>query len=231
MRRVSKSASQASPAGSANDATPTRLVFADDHPLVLDGLVQLFAREPGFQIVGTATTGDDALSLVRNYHPDVLVLDLRMPGKDGLAVLRELSRDPRPTHVVVLTAVESEEVADAIRLGARGLVLKDMAPRLLVQCVKAVAAGGRWLERKHAVMAIDRLLGRESCLQDLANTLTPRELEVAQMIASGLHNKTIADRLSIGEGTAKLHLHHIYRKLNVDGRVGLVRYLQHHGYS
>jgi len=209
----------------------TRLVLADDHPIVLDGLVQIFSHEPGMEIVGSATTGEDALRLVREFRPDILVLDLRMPRKDGLVVLREIAREPSPTRVVVLTAVDNEDVADAIRLGARGVVLKDMAPRLLVQCVRSVAAGGKWLEKRHAAVAIDRLLGREACLQGLARTLTPRELQVAQMIANGLHNKTIASKLAIGEGTAKLHLHHIYKKLAVDGRVGLVRYLQTRGFS
>jgi DNA-binding NarL/FixJ family response regulator len=207
-----------------------KIVLADDHPIVLDGLVQLFLREPGYEILGSATTGEDALRLVREFKPDVLVLDLRMPRKDGLAVLRELARDALATRAVVLTAVDDHDVADAIRLGARGVVLKDMAPRLLLQCVRTVAAGGKWLEKRHAAITVDRLLGRESCLHDLSRVLTPRELEVAQMIASGMHNKAIANQLAIGEGTAKLHLHHVYKKLNVDGRVGLVRYLQHHGF-
>ena len=208
-----------------------RLVLVDDHPIVLDGLVQLFSREHGCEIVGTATTGEDGLRLVREYRPDILLLDLRLPRMDGLAVLREINREGLPTRVVILTALENEDVGEAIRLGARGVVLKHMAPRLLVQCVRTVSGGGKWLEKRHATLTVDRLLGRQACMDGLSRTLTPREIEVAKLIASGMHNKAIADRLSIGEGTTKIHLHHVYKKLNVDGRVGLVRYLQNRGFS
>jgi len=104
-------------------------------------------------------------------------------------------------------------------------VLKDMAPRLLLQCVRAVHAGGKWLEKGYATQAVDKLLEREAGMH-MANTLTPRELEIAHMIAKGMHNKAIANQLAISEGTAKLHLHHVYEKLDVDGRLGLMQFLQ-----
>ena len=206
-----------------------RLVLADDHPIVLAGLTRLLSLEPDFDLRGTAANGAEALRLVRELRPDVLVLDLRMPVKDGLAVLREMAGEKLATRVVVLTATDEGEVAEAIELGARGVVLKDMAPQLLVRCIREVAAGRRWVDRTSATQTVNRLLQREASVNALARTLTSRELEVARMVGKGMHNKLVAAKLSITEGTAKLHLHHVYEKLQVDGRLGLIRYLQNHG--
>ena len=206
-----------------------RLVLADDHPIVLDGLKQILSLERDFEIVAIAKNGDEALQAVRKHRPDILVLDIRMPGKDGIAVIRELIRDALPTQPVILTAAEQDEVFEAIRLGVPGVVLKDMAPKLLVHCIREVHAGRRWLEKGYATHAVEKLLQREAGSKDVARALTPRELQVAQMTAQGMHNKAIAAKLSITEGTAKLHLHHIYHKLNVDGRVALMQYLQSRG--
>ena len=138
------------------------LVLADDHPVVLDGLEQIFSLEPDFKVLARTTNGEDALRAVRQFRPDILVLDLRMPGKDGLAVLREMKGDALATHVVVLTATGDDQVVEAIRMGARGIVLKDMASRLLVQCIREVYAGEKWIERALATRAIDAPLERES---------------------------------------------------------------------
>jgi two-component system nitrate/nitrite response regulator NarL len=206
-----------------------RLVIADDHPIVLDGLEQLLSLEKDCEVVARAKNGDEALQAVRQFQPDVLVLDLRMPGTDGLAVLEEMRREALPTRVVILSAMNSDDLFEAIRLGARGVVLKDMAPRLLMQCVRTVHAGGKWLEKGVATCAVDKLLECEAGIKAIAETLTPRELQVARMIAKGVPSKTVASRLAISEGTAKLHLHHVYEKLKVEGRVGLMRFMHSRG--
>jgi len=208
-----------------------RLILADDHPIVLDGLVQLFSMEKDFDVVAWVTTGEEALQAVRKLLPEILVLDLRMPGLDGFAVLRQMKREELPTRAVVLTALDNGQGFEALRLGARGIVLKDMAPRLLVQCVRAVHAGRQWVEKGVATHAADTLLKREAGIRVMAEVLTRREIEVAQMIASGRSSKVIANELAISEGTAKLHLHHVYEKLNLDGRVALVRYMQSQGFN
>ncbi len=206
-----------------------RLVVADDHPIVLDGLEQLFSLETDCAVVARARNGDEALQAVRKFQPDILVLDLRMPGTDGLTVLGKIRREALPTHVVILTAVNDDDLFEAIRLGARGVVLKDMAPRLLMQCVRTVHAGGKWLEKGVATSAVERLLEHAAGMKSVSETLTPREMQVARMIAKGVPSKTVASRLSISEGTAKLHLHHVYEKLKVDGRVGLLRFMHSRG--
>jgi len=218
------------PLGVQELAMPIRLVLADDHPIVMDGLAQLFGTQSDFDIVARAADGDETLLAVRRHQPDVLVLDLRMPGKDGLAVLREMRREGLSTRVVVLTAsTESGEVFEAISLGVEGVVLKDMATSLLLRCVREVHAGGKWIERGAATAAVDALRNRQSMQRDFEVLLTPRELDVARLTARGYPNKVVAERLSITEGTAKLHLHHVYEKLAVDGRMALARYLQSRG--
>lgn len=203
-----------------------RLALADDHPIVLDGLTQVCSREPDFEIVACSKNGNEALEAVRRHRPDILVLDIRMPEKDGLAVVREMSRDKLPTRVIILTAVGQDEVFEAIQLGVHGVVLKDMAASLLVHCVREVHAGRKWLEKGYATRAVEKLLQRVAGTRDFARALTPRELQVAQMTAKGMHHKVIAEKLSITEGTAKLHLHHVYDKLKLDGRVALMQYLR-----
>lgn len=206
-----------------------RLVLADDHPLVLEGLEQLFRIEPDITVIARATTGVETLEAVRRFQPDILVLDLRMPKLDGLAVICELQHDDVPTKIVVLTGVDGDLALKAIELGVRGVVLKDMAPELLVRAVREVYAGGTWLERVAAANTVGRLLQRDAATREITRKLTPREIEVARMIAKGLPNKAVADRLRISEGTAKLHLHHVYAKLGLDGRMALAHYLQSRG--
>jgi DNA-binding NarL/FixJ family response regulator len=208
-----------------------RIALADDHPIILDGLVQLLSAEGDFAIVARATNGEEALQAVRQLRPEILVLDLLMPGTDGFEVLRQLKREQLPTRTVVLTALDNRQVLEALRLGACGIVLKDMAPRLLVQCVRAVHAGRQWIEKSVATRAVERLLKREAAIRAMAEVLTPREIEVARMITDGLSSKVVAKELAISEGTAKLHLHHVYEKLNLDGRVALIRYMQSQGFD
>jgi DNA-binding NarL/FixJ family response regulator len=209
---------------------PVRLVLADDHPIVLDGLERLFQAQPDFAVVARCQDGPDALRAVREHRPDVLVLDVRMPGQDGLAVLREIRREEIPTRVVLLTAeVDEREALEAVRLGARGLVLKEMAPQMLVECVRKVVLGEQWIERRSLTRALDALLRRESGLRDVSAVLTPREIEIVRLVAKGLRNQAIAEQLRISEGTVKVHLHNIYEKLGVDSRVALTNYAREKG--
>jgi DNA-binding NarL/FixJ family response regulator len=206
------------------------LVLADDHPIVLDALEQLFRLEDGLEVVGRCRDGEATLQAVRTLEPDVLVLDVRMPGPDGLDVLRALDAERSATRVVLLTAeLEDDQLLEAIRAGARGVVLKDMAPQLLVEAVRTVLGGGQWLEKGLGGRALTKLLQRERGLQEATRHLTPREMEIVRMVAQGLRNRAIAEKVHITEGTVKVHLHNIYEKLGVDGRVELTLYAQEKG--
>lgn len=207
-----------------------RLILADDHPIVLDGLVQLFRVEPGFEVLARCRDGEEALREVRAHRPDVLVLDIRMPRRDGLEVLRTLRQEEIPTRIVLLTAaVEEEQLVEALRLGVGGVVLKEMAPHLLVEAVREVHGGGSWLDKGSVSRIVTKLLHQDEGRREAAGLLTPRELEIVRMVARGLRNRAIAEQLLISEGTVKIHLHNIYQKLAVDGRLELVVYAQAKG--
>jgi DNA-binding NarL/FixJ family response regulator len=203
------------------------LVLADDHPLILNGLENLFRLEKDFRILARCFDGEQTLKALRKYKPDVLILDIRMPGMTGLEVLQAMSNEKLTTRIVLLTAaLDEEELAEAIRFGVRGLVLKELAPKLLVECVREVHAGGLWLEKNTVTAVLQKLLRRESGKQEAAQMLTSREIEIVRYVAGGLRNIEIAQRLFIAEGTVKMHLHNIYQKLNVDSRTKLTRYAQ-----
>lgn len=209
---------------------PITLVLANDHPIFLEGLEDILRREPDFQVLARCLEGQAALRAVRELKPDVLILDLRMPKMDGLGVLREMQKEKLSTRVVVLTAaLDEDEVLEAIRLGVQGVVLKEMAARLVVQCVRKVHAGEQWLEKRSVSLALERLLKREAATREIAGLLTSREIEIVRMVADGLRNREIADRLYINEGTVKAHLHNIYEKLRVNSRLQLTRYARDKG--
>lgn len=207
-----------------------RLVLADDHPLVLKGLELLFSTELDFTVLDCCTDGEQVLRAVRRCRPDILVLDLRMPEKDGLTVLRSLRQEALSVKAVILTAdINEEDALEAIRLGVGGVVLKEMAPQLLVRCLRKVYAGEQWLEKHSFSRALHRMLQREAGIQQIVELLTPREIELARLVARGFNNREIAKLIYISEGTVKVHLHRIYAKLGVKNRVALVLYAQEKG--
>jgi DNA-binding NarL/FixJ family response regulator len=209
---------------------PIRLVIADDHPLMLSGLESLFHLEPDIEMLARCRDGEETLRAVRQHQPDILILDIRMPRKDGLAVLQEMYQEKLPVRVVVLTAeLDEAEALKFMRLGVGGIILKEMAPQLLVQCVRKIHAGGQWLERHSTGRVLDKLLRREAGARELVGVLTPRECEIMQLVVRGLTNQAVAKELYISEGTVKTHLHNIYEKLSIDGRLALVRYAQDKG--
>jgi DNA-binding NarL/FixJ family response regulator len=209
---------------------PIRLILADDHPLILDGIEQLVRLAGDLEVLERCVNGGEALKAIEKHRPDVAVLDIRMPGMDGLSVLAEIHRRRLPTRVVLLTAELSErELLGAIRQGVGGVVLKEMAPRLLVQCLRKVHAGERWIEHRSMLGALDTMLRRETGAQEAASELTPREIQLIRMVAQGLRNREIAGQLSIAESTVKVHLHNIYRKIQVENRVAVRRYAEEKG--
>lgn len=199
----------------------TRILVADDHPFILSGL-QAVLRDTEYQIVAAVRDGRAALDVLAEARPDILVLDVHMPERSGLEVLRTLrSRgDERP--VVLLTAsLDDDRLLEALRLGVRGIVLKEGAEQLLIRCLDAVAAGGRWIEHGLLQRAVDlQLEGGESPRTGITS-LTVRERAVAALVAKGRRNREIGDELGITEGTVKVYLHGIYEKLGVTNRTEL----------
>ena len=206
-----------------SDRRQISVVIADDHPIVLAGLETLLRREPDISVVDRCADGVETLRAVRKHNPDVLILDLRMPRTDGLAVLQKMHEERATTKVIILAAViEDDVLLDAIRLGARGVVLKETAPQYLVDCVREVHAGRQWYEQRTLVDAMERFVRRQVASKEMTSVLSRREVDVVRAVAQGLRNREIAERLGIAEGTVKLHLHTIYTKLGVDGRTALI---------
>jgi DNA-binding NarL/FixJ family response regulator len=208
-----------------------RIVVADDHPFILDGLDQLFGGQPDCELVARCANGREALAAVERFRPDVLVLDVRMPQMDGIELLRKMHERQLRTKVVLLTAsLDDARLPEAFALGASGLVLKESAPRLLVESVRQVANGAQSWNGQPIAGALRLVLQKEqNAGLGSSPALTPRELEVTRMVAAGLRNKEIALRLDITEGTVKFHLHGIYEKLEIDGRYALMTYARDHG--
>jgi DNA-binding NarL/FixJ family response regulator len=203
----------------------TRIIIADDHPIILDGLVHLFTTANDIEVVTRCSDGEEALGAARRARPDVLVLDVRMPRRSGIDVLREIHRERIPTRVVLLTAeISDEEVLEAVRLGVGGIILKEAAPRQLLQAVRLVAEGGELIDDTAVRRALDKMLRREAGVADATRVLTPREIELVKMVGVGLRNKQIAEKLGISEATVKIHLHSVYQKLGISGRVELSIY-------
>ena len=203
----------------------TTLVLADDHPLVLEGLELLLGGVRDFEVVATCADGYEALAAARRHRPDILVLDLRMPALSGIELLRRLRHEALPTRVVVLTAgLWERELVQAVRLGAWGVVLKESTSRVLVDCLRAVARG----EHRVDVAGLADQAALPATGGD-EEVLTEREVEIVRLLAQGFRNREIATRLHITEGTVKVHLHHVYQKLGLEGRLALVRWADDRG--
>jgi DNA-binding NarL/FixJ family response regulator len=213
-----------------DDIVSIGIVLADDHPLILDALEGLFVDKQGFEVKARCSSGEEALAAVRRFRPEVIILNLHMPGMDGIAVTRIMREEGLPSRVVILTGMLDErEALECLRLGVAGIVLKDMPPSLVFQCVQKVAAGDVWVEKRSFSRAMEHLLRREAGAQRVAGKLSTRELQVVRLCAQGATNAEIAQRLSLTEGTVKSHLHKAYGKLGVRGRADLTRFMHENG--
>jgi two-component system nitrate/nitrite response regulator NarL len=222
---------QWSPAGDGPDAmiaeTPSlesvTVVVAESRPLLLRGLEHICAEEPGFEVVATCARADAALDALRLRKPDVLILSANLPPSGGLWVLKQMRREKLPTRAVLFADhAEERHLLEAVRLGIGGILHADMTPESLLRCVRTVHAGEPWLESQTIAKLFNRRPRGEVPLRQFRNTLTPRQLEIVRLATEAISTREIAARLMLTEGTVKVHLHNIYEKLGVDGRVGLV---------
>ena len=197
---------------------PIRLLIVDDHPVVRDGLRGMFSGDPGFEVVGEASDGAEAIELAARLIPDVILMDLRMPGVNGAAAIRALAERQIPSRVLVLTTYDSDsDVVPAIEAGATGYLLKDSPRQELFRAVRAAAQGESVLASSVANKLMSQMRGGPA-----PEALSERELEVLRLIAQGETNRGAAARLFISEATVKTHLLHIYAKLNVNDRAAAV---------
>jgi DNA-binding NarL/FixJ family response regulator len=194
-----------------------RVMIVDDHPVVRDGLSSIFAAEEGFEVVGEARDGVDAVRRAQGLNPDVILMDLRMPELDGVGAIRELARLGSPCRVLVLTTYDNDtDVLPAIEAGATGFLLKDAPRSELLRGVEAAARG----ESVLSPIVASRLMAQMRAPS--AESLSDRELEVLTLVARGASNQDAATQLFISEATVKTHLRHIYDKLGATDRASAV---------
>jgi two-component system nitrate/nitrite response regulator NarL len=215
-----------------NPKRPTTIVIADDHPIFREGLMRLIETRSDLKVIGATSDGRGAIDLVTRLQPDVLLLDLAMPGMAGLVGLRELKDIEIRTRILVLTAaIEQDEIATALQLGARGVVLKDSTSDVLFKAIDAVMAGQYWVGRTTVDLAttLRQLSAATHRLTRRNFGLTRRELEIVSLVISGYSNGDIASRFSISEKTVKHHLTNIFDKTGVSNRLELALFALHHG--
>src|SRR5216684_895137 len=203
-----------------------RILIADDHPIFRDGLKRLLESERDFKVVGEACDGVEAVNMVRQLKPEILLLDLAMPRRPGLEALRDMSTDAAPVRVILLTAAaEKEQIVEALQLGARGVVLKDSATQILLKSIRAVMNGEYWVGRESVSNLVQYLRGLIGSASNTARQrrygLTPRELEIVSAVVAGYANKEIAEHFKISEDTVKHHLSNIFDKIGVSTRLEL----------
>ena len=222
--------------------TPTgpkiRIVVADDHPIFRDGLCKLLGLEEDFEVVAQAQDGRQVLDVLQQYSPDILLLDLKMPGLDGLATLQRLQAVKNKTRVIVLTASDDKnEFVQAMKLGTSGIVLKQTATELLIKSIRKVHAGEIWLDSHTTAAVIRQFVAADDTPPPSApqattrererSPLSQREREIVALVAQGFKNKEMAEKMFISEQTVKNHLHNIFDKLGVSDRLELALYAIH----
>src|ERR1017187_4433851 len=225
--------------------TPTkskiRIVVADDHPIFRDGLCRLLALEDDFEVVAQAQDGRQVLDVLQQFEPDILLLDLKMPGLDGLATLQRLQTTKNRTRVIVLTASDDKnEFVQAMKLGTSGIVLKQTATEMLIKSIRKVHAGEIWLDSHTTAAVIRTFVAADEAAaaappQQLSSAprdrerspLSQREREIVALVAQGFKNKEMAEKMFISEQTVKNHLHNIFDKLGVSDRLELALYAIH----
>jgi len=213
----------------AKARTAIRVLIADDHTIFREGLRKLLEAEADITVVGEAKSGSECVTLAEKLKPDIVLLDLKMPEKDGLAVLGDLAGKESATKVVVLTASEDErDFVEAVRRGARGIVLKQAPSEHLVDGIRRVHAGEVWIDQRVTAGVLKAMAEGPATTTREKPLLTDRERQVVHLVCQGLRNKEIADKLFISEQTVKNHLHNIFDKLGVSDRLELALYALHH---
>jgi two-component system, NarL family, nitrate/nitrite response regulator NarL len=211
---------------------PIRILIADDHTLFRDGLRRLLEAEQGFEVAGEAADGEILLEMARNTAADIILLDLAMPRRDGMEVLRELSAARIPARTILLTvSIEKSQVVQALKLGAYGVVLKESTTQRLIESIRCVMAGQYWVGRESVsdlVKALRSVSPAEGKPRNREFGLTPREHEIVTLVVAGYSNPEIAQHCAISEQTVKHHISNIFDKFGVSNRLELALFAVNH---
>jgi DNA-binding NarL/FixJ family response regulator len=198
------------------------VVIADRHPVVLLGLTNLLGSENGFNVVASCNDGTSCIEAIRSFLPDIAIFDISMPGLSGLEILAIANSENLPTRLVFFTAsIEDRELVVSAAEGAYGVIPKDVTPDILVQSLRQVADGQRLLPLPSSDQTETQARGSIAIAESVLTVLTDRERQIMGLVSEGLSNKEIGRRLNIADGTIKVHLHHIFQKLEISNRTVL----------
>jgi DNA-binding NarL/FixJ family response regulator len=212
-----------------SNMSPVTLIIADDHPVVRRGLIALLGEHPRLLVVGSFGGGTETIEAIRRLRPNLALVDMNMPGQNGLDVLDAVNAEGLPTRLVFLAAsLTDREILKAAAGGAFGLMRKETAFEDLIACVEAVASGQKWLPNDIVGQARLRMRERQDQAPLTLRVLTKREREVMLLVADGLSNKEVGRRLNVTEGTIKVHLYAIYQKTSVNNRTALANWARQH---
>ena len=199
-----------------------KVLIADDHPIVRQGLATVLGQEEDLQVVGQASNGHEAVAQARKLHPDIILMDLQMPGMDGVEAIQQIKEEAADIGIIILTTYDTDEhIFRGVEAGARAYLLKDSPPEEVLNAIRVVNKGESLIQPKVASRLLDRFsqLSRSPASDEI---LSSREVEVLQLMAKGASNKEIPTQLLIGESTVKTHIIHIFNKLGVKGRIEAV---------
>jgi two-component system, NarL family, nitrate/nitrite response regulator NarL len=205
----------------------TAILVADDHPIVLEGLDALL-RKFEYSVLALCVNGEEVLNALheQQLEPDIILLDIHMPPPGGLELAHKLKQDGHPAKIVFLTSnIDDKQILAAMQLGVDGIVLKDTASQQLIAALDAVQAGHQWFDGDIVKRAVSKAQSLEKS-RTATELLSPREMDVVQLVARGMRNKEIARELELTEGTVKFYMHRIYQKLNIDSRSTLATVLR-----
>ncbi len=212
---------------------PIRVLLIDPHPIVLLGLSAALDDNNDYEIVGKTNMAASIMDLLKLKKPDIVLIDHHLPNKEGLKLIKEIqAAGGSELKIVIHTAILTEaETCELIKIGVKGILLKEMSTGLITQCLQQVYSGGEWLERRSMRMAFEQILRRESAFQVVAEHLSSREMTLAALIAKGHSSKSAARELQITEGSVRVYLNRIYSKLKVTNRLQLALLFKEKGLS
>ena len=204
-----------------------RVLLIDSQPIVLLGLKTLLTEEAGYTVTGTFSHANNITEHVKLQKPDIVVMDFHLPNTDGMKAIQQIRSGGGAIRIVILTgSLNDSETCNLVKAGIKGILLKEMPTTLILQCLQRVHAGGEWMERNSMKSAFEQILRRESEYQSIATHLSPSEMNLAVLIATGHNNKSAARQLNLSDGSARVYINRIYNKLNITNRIQLAHLLK-----
>ena len=205
---------------------PIRISLFDSHPITLLGLKALLTEEAGYEVTGAFQSTNNITEHIKLQKPDIVLIDFHLPNVDSLRIIEQIIAAGSSKVVVMAASLNATETCQLVKIGVKGLLLKEMPVTLIIQCLQSVNAGKEWMERNSIKSAFEKILRREAQYQAISANLSPSEIKLAILIASGDNSRSAAQKLNLSEGSARVYMNRIYTKLNIANRIQLAQILK-----